>query len=255
MTSEETTKTPIVNLKIIGLIMGVTVVFQIFNSLYGKNNGDLDLFQAINTFLVGVAAISSFLVSQKYWGSPVFGKAYFALGIGFTCFFVADMIWYYYTEILKQYPYPSIADVFYFAFYPFSIYHIMKNARSFKKSLGTNTKIWLSVLPLAVVISYIYLSIKTGSEPFDFFYGVIFVGIAAVALALVIFGFQVFRKSILGNTWGLLLAGFSLFTIADVWYYHLEVVDQFTDNNPVTCMYTCGLLLICYSLYLHKKVL
>ena len=79
MTAEETKNVPNVNLKVIGVIVGTTIVFQIFNSMYGKNNGDLDLFQAINTFLVGIAAISSFLVSKKFWDYSVFGKAYLAL--------------------------------------------------------------------------------------------------------------------------------------------------------------------------------
>lgn len=253
--AEETKKVPTVSLKVIVIIIGSTIVFQFFNSIYGKNNGDLDLFQATVTFTVLVATISSFLVSRKFWTYSVFGKAYLSLGIGFACFFIGDIIWYYYTEVLKQYPYPSIADAFYFAFYPFSIYHILKNGRSFKKSLGTHTKIWLSVIPVISIITYIYLSNKAGSEPFDFWYGMNFIVIAAVALALTIYGFQVFQKSVLGNVWGLLLVGFSLFTIGDIWYYHLEVLDQFTDNNPVTAVYLAGTLLVSYSLYLHKKVL
>ncbi|MGI0065907.1 MAG: hypothetical protein ACREA5_01505, partial [Nitrosotalea sp.] len=241
--------------KVLGIIVAGVIVFQYFNSTYGKTNGNLDLFQAIVTVAVGISSFSAFLVARKYWDYSVFGKAYLSLGIGLACFALGDIIWYYYTEILNQYPYPSFADIPYFALYPFMIYHILKNGRSFQKEIKTHTKIWLCVIPVTILLTYVYSSNKAGSEPFDFWYGMIFVAITSITLAFSIYGFQIFRKSILGNVWGLLLAGISLFTIADVWYYHLEVFNQFTDNHPVTAAWLLGTLVIMYSLYLHKNAI
>jgi len=253
--STKTEKTSRINYKIMGLIVATTIVFQYFNSIYGKDDGHLDLFQAIVTVSIGVSAFSAFLVAKKYWDYSVFGKAYLSLGIGMTCFALGDIIWYYYTEVLNQYPYPSIADILYFALYPFTIYHIIKNGRSFTNEMKTHTKIWLCAIPIVILLTYAYSSNKASSEPFDFWYGMIFVAITSITLGFAIYGFQIFRKSILGSVWGLLLSGISLFSIADVWYYHLEVFNQFTDNHPVTATWLLGTLVITYSLYLHKNAL
>ena len=66
------------------------------------------------------AAITSFAVSKRYWGSEVFGKTYLALAISFCFVLAGDLTYIYYDWYTEEAPYPSIADVFFLLFYPFA---------------------------------------------------------------------------------------------------------------------------------------
>ena len=79
-----------------------------------------------------IAAITSFSVSKRYWGSEVFGKTYLALAISFCFVLAGDLTYIYYDWYTEEAPYPSIADVFFLLFYPFAAYHLVGNIKHFK---------------------------------------------------------------------------------------------------------------------------
>ena len=79
-------------------------------------------------------------VAKRYWGSPVFGKTTLLWQLGFIVLFVGDLVYNYYLFVLDEDPYPSIADVFFIAFYAFTGYHLVKNIKYFKKDLSWTCK-------------------------------------------------------------------------------------------------------------------
>lgn len=203
-----------------------------------------------------MAAIVSFLVSRRYWGSAVFGKTYLALAISF-CFVIAgDLTYIYYDWYTEEAPYPSIADVFFLLFYPFAAYHLIANIKHFKKDLGGGPKIGVPVLAGLFIATFAFMTIDLAEEePVDFYLGLIFVLGSASILSLALLGAAVFKNSILGTAWLVLAVGILIYTIADVWYYYLEVVDGYTGSHFVDTLWVLGLAAIIYGLYKHKKTI
>ena len=72
---------------------------------------------------------------------------------------------------------------------------------------------------------------------------------SAAILALAILGFTVFRHSVLGAAWIMLVIGIFLYSIADVWYYYLEEIG-FSITNPVNTLWILSNTDI--ALYLQK---
>jgi hypothetical protein len=68
---------------------------------------------------------------------------------------------------------------------------------------------------------------------FDFYFGLLYVMPSSVMLSLSILGALVFRSSILGIPWLLIATGITIFTIADVWYYYLELFELYDGTHPV----------------------
>ena len=149
-----------------------------------------------------------------------------SLGIGFAAYSVGDSMWYYYSVVLKIYPYPSIADIFYFAFYPFSIYHLIRNIRFFRRKIGIGTGIWLVGIPTNTIL-LLYHSLFTFQQDeyhlFDYYLGLPFEAASAIGLSFAILGIQVFRQSVIAAVWSLLALGIFLNTAGDVYYYYLEI--------------------------------
>ena len=244
-----------IGLKAILIVVIVAVVHQIYIMEFPD---DEEI--TIATFSLSIsslaAAITSFIVSKRYWGSKVFGKAYLALAISF-CFVIAgDLTYIYYDWYTEEAPYPSIADVFFLLFYPFAGYHLVKNIQYFKKDLGGGAKIGVPLLAGLFVAAFAFLTIDLiEEEPLDFYLGLIFVVGSASILALALLGAAVFRTSVLGQAWLVLAVGIFIYTVADVWYYYLEVIDGYTGSHFVDTLWVLGLAAITFGLYKHKKVI
>ncbi|MDH3515398.1 MAG: hypothetical protein OEW86_04240 [Nitrosopumilus sp.] len=244
-----------IGLKALIIIAAIGIGYQI----YLDNFVDVDQISfahfsyGISSLAVGVVAM---LVARRYKGSPVFGKTYLALALGFIILFAGDLIYNYYVIVLDEDPYPSIADVFFLVFYLFTGYHLVKNIKYFKKNLSVTSKIGIPVLALVMIILFGLFTIETLNEyPRVFFMGILYVSASAAILSLAIFGVTIFRNSVLGIAWFMLVVGIFFYAVADVWYYYLEEVEEFTITHPVNTLWLISDMFIIYALYKHKKII
>jgi hypothetical protein len=258
---------------ITGIFIAI-LIYSVGNALEPDVDPTLDVFEAILTAGFGAAAIFSFSVAKRYWGSKIFGRAYLSLAIAFGGYFIGWILWFVY-EIGYQVenPYPYYPDIAYFAYFPFSIYHLRTNIHYFKPKLSSQQKFTIFAIPIGVTIVYAFFGLVPmeasqgiGSTVFypipeyDFdFYKEYAVGSGAVFLTTMIFsyavvGAQVFRGTVLGNAWGLLLVGFALNTFADVRYYFFELFGIFDRSDIATPMWLAATIVVCYALYKHRDL-
>jgi len=234
----------------------LTIILYVY-SLNSVDNPDaFEITDILYAFGALVCGIYSIIVSLKYRGSEILGKTYFALGLGFLMLFVGDLTLNYYEIVLEIDPYPSLADVFYLAYMPLAIFYLVVNIRHFKKKIDNVTILGLSVLSVSIILLYSALSFEEMDEfNFDFYFGLLYVIPSSVMLSLSILGALVFRSSILGIPWLLIATGITIFTIADVWYYYLELFEIYDGTHPVNSLWTFAFMVIVYALYKHKKIL
>lgn len=238
------------------VMIGLGILFQLLNVYVIKQVDDeLDVIEISVTITYVVAAIMSFFVSRQYgWKTHVFGKSYLSLALGYMMYVAAELIWHYYEVVLKTSPYPSEADVFYFAFYPFAIYHLITNSKFFKPKFTSIEKIWVGAIPISIFGIYAYLAfLQTQDLNFDFYYGSIFVAATSITLSFAIRGATIFRQSVLGAVWLLLVLGIFLNTFADVWYYYLEIFGLYEREHITMALWITSSFFIIYALYKHRE--
>jgi len=212
-----------------------------------------DFSYGLSSLAVGITAL---FVAKRYRGSPVFGKTYLALGLGFVALFAGDLVYNYYLLVLDEDPYPSIADVFFIAFYAFAGYHIVKNIKYFKKDLGWDVKISVLIIAGIMIGAFGFFTIETlGYDPTVYYMSMAYVVSSAAVLALALVAFTVFRHSVLGVAWTMLVIGIFLYAIADVWYYYLEEIEAFSIKDPVNTLWVLSNAIMVYALYKHKKTI
>jgi hypothetical protein len=244
-----------VNYKILLLIAGLAIIYQIFNYILPEKEGELSPIDVVLPVSLMVCAVSCFIVARKYRRWVVLGPAFTALGIGFAAYSVGEITWYYYSVVLKIYPYPSIADIFYFAYYPFSIYHLIRNIRFFRRKIGIGTGTWVVGIPAAILLLYSYFTFQQdGYSLFDYYFGLPFEAASSIGLSFAILGIQVFRQSVLAAVWSLLALGIFLNTAGDVYYYYLEIFEIYTRTHLMNVLWFVSPLIITYSLYRHYKI-
>lgn len=244
------------NYKVLLLIAALAVIYQTFNYMLPETEGELSPIDIVFTMSIATCAVASFIVSKRYDHSAVFGQAYLALGIAFTAYAIGDIIYNFQTTVLKIDPYPSIADIFFFAQYPFIIFHLIRNIKFFRRKINKVTKIWLAAIPVALVLLYSYFTFQhEGYSLFDYYYGLPFVAASATSLSFAVLGIQVFRQSLLANVWSLLAVGIFLNTLGDMNYYYLEIFGLYTRTHFVNVLWFVAPLIITYSLYRHYKII
>ena len=243
-----------INHKILLFILGVVVVYQLYIISIPKEEAETAITIASIVF-PAIAGGMAFYVANKYRGSYVFGRAYFALGLGLVMNSLAETVWLVY-YFLGEDPYPSVADIFVFAFYPLALYHLVKNIRFFKPKIGVATKILIAIIPICIVATYSTVSLQAiGEANFDYYYGLIYVISAAIVLSAAILGARIFRQGILGKAWLILVLGIVCTTFGDLWYFYLENYDQYYLTHPVDLFWYAGYMVITYALFKHKKII
>ncbi|MGI0089653.1 MAG: hypothetical protein ACREAF_04850 [Nitrosopumilaceae archaeon] len=263
-----------INYYVIAVIFVAILAYSVGNAIEPNIDSQLDFFEAALMLGFAAASIFAFVIAKRYWGSQVFGRAYLSLALGYAAYFIGWLLWFIY-EIFYQVenPYPYWPDLGYFAFYPFSIYHLRTNIHYFKRKLNTSQKIIIFGIPVGVTIVYAFfglvpieapegiatLTIQPIPEYDQLFYKEYFAGLAFMFATTLVFsyavvGAQVFRGTVLGNAWGLLLVGFALNTFADVRYYFFELFGIFDRADISTGLWMAGTLIVCYALYKHREI-
>lgn len=245
-----------VDYKPLVIIFILAISYHIYISQIMEDNDELefgDITYGLSAFASGIVAL---YVGMKYRGSDIFGVTYTALGIGFLFLFAGDATYNYYEHILHEDPYPSIADLFFLIYYPFVAYHLIRNIRYFKKDLSLELKLGLSTLTAIIVLIFAVISFEEiEGHSFDFYFGLLFVFGSSIILSLAICGVAIFRQSLVGMAWLFLAIGIFLFTFADVWYYYLELNEEYSSVHATNTLWVLSNMIIVYALYKHKKVI
>jgi len=265
-----------INFKIVGVIAGIVLGFHFLVNYLGE----FDVYVSSSDALVSgfsliiplSVSIFAFSTSRRYSGALVYSKAYVMLGVAFLLMFFAEVTYIIYDLVLDLDPYPSIADVFFFLFYPLIIAYLIINLRFFAPKISKSGLALTIGMPIIATISYLYLIISPyftetalsefgifeiiedfGS--FDFYYGMIFIAAASVTLGLAIHTATIFRGGLIGTAWLILVVGIILNLVGDTWYYYSEVTTGYALTDPVNLCWYSAYLLILYALYKHKAAL
>ncbi|MBI5377521.1 MAG: hypothetical protein HZA82_02755 [Thaumarchaeota archaeon] len=245
-----------IDYRVISVIICLTVAYYVISNSIDSITDEFNVIDITELSLQAAAMITAFFISKLYWPGKIFGKAYFALGISFGMWLAGELIWQAYENILFIEPYPSVADIFYFAFYPFALYHMITNIRGFEVKFTKKKIIWMSAIPIVTLAGYSYLAItEWGGTNFDYYYSLIFVTAAAISTSFAILGALTFRSSAFAVVWSLLAIGLFLHILGDVWYYYLEIFGAYTNTHVVNALWQAGWMVIIYSLYKHQKIL
>ncbi len=239
---------------IIGILAVGAAIYVAFQILPEEQTGMLAFVFSVG--FAGGAAGFAFFVSKRA-GIGVLSKAYLSLALGFTSYVVAELLYYTFDLVLGIEPYPSIADVFFFALYPFTLGHLLLNMSYFHTGYTTLQKIWIPAIPVFAVFVYIVMSLSVPDAElnFDFYYGLIFVSAASVTFSFTVLGALTFQSGALGVVWLLLLLGLMINAAGDVWYYHLEIFGHYFDAHPVTVVWYVANMFIIYALFKHIKII
>lgn len=238
---------------LLAIIIGL-ILFQVFLET-SVSKDDLE-FVTIGLLIPELILIGclSIVVAKRHYPSK-FAIAFYALAGAFFSIILGEIL-YYYFSIIDIDPFPSVADLFYFLLYPFSMIHLIININFYQEKCSSKSKFGMVFLAGLIISVYAYFAFYYfNAFNIDFFYGLIFVSGAACITSVGIYGAIVVRKIPLGRSWFLLVGGIVIGTIADVTYYAIELTETYTLDHVVNLLWYGSYLIIFYALYKHYKIM
>ena len=137
------------------LITGVTICT--FLILFSPEKSTTFWEDFLRCASAGIAAILSLVIVYRQGLDGLLGKAYAALAIGISFWFIAEMIWTYYQVGLGiESPFPSVADLFWLIGYLPFIYYMFKTYKMYTKEVRSAQIIVVSFVAVVAVAFYIY---------------------------------------------------------------------------------------------------
>jgi len=201
-------------------------------------------------------SIVCFCTAKSYGFSDVFGKSIFALGIGIFFYFLGEVTYLYYEYTIEADPYPSFADLFYFLFYPFVVFHIHRNIQYFGEKVSKSTKILSGAIGIGIVGIFVFLTYSDFKNSlFSFYIGLFFIISTAVTMSFAIIGVKAFWQTVLSSSWLIITVSLLLFVVGDVWYYYLEINQLYSYKHPVNMFWIASFGFIVYAMLKHLRTM
>lgn len=209
----------------------------------------------------GILVVFSIILTIKLHKQKHFqSKAFLFFTIGVSFWFIAEQIWAVYQYVYDVDPFPSTADIFYMASYPFFVAFLLISIKPIRKSI--TKKIWL----FSFVLSFTFLipSLLACYNSLEETEGGIDIVSKSIALAYpilssfqlspAIIGIMFLAKKGANYSWMLLLFGFLIFIVSDTFYLFSELDGSYYDGHPVDLMYLYGFILLIFSLHSRLKL-
>jgi len=242
-----------INIKILVIIGLGAILVQYYVEISDDPELLIIAVSLTSQFLVAIFAL---LISKRCWDSKIFGRSYLLLAIAYFFVFAGEITYNVYAFAFDADPYPSVADLFFFMLYPLSFGHIMINVKSFRLKSTRIEKFLIIGIIIFTIAMFVSLSYSANVKfDFDVYYGLVFVGGAAVIMAFGMYGIIVTKNIPLGRMWLLLVVGITFGTIGDIWYHHLELLESYDTSGIVNVFWYLSYWIIAYSLYKHGKII
>ena len=235
--------------------MGITLVYQTRPFLDDSQFSLIAIpayaiLPGILTLYASVIAIK--LHKQKNYESK--GYAMFAIAAAF--WFVAEQIWQLYDHVWEGESFPSEADIFYMASYPLIAAFLFLSLKPVIRKVPRN--VWLFAIGLA--FSLLIPSVLAAyddmfeEDTFPTIVALTYPILSAIILVPAIIGILFLAKQGANLSWMLILFGFIIYGVADIFFLFAELDGAYYDGHPVDLLYLYTYILIIFAFHVRLKI-
>lgn len=206
--------------------------------------------------IAGSFVVVAICVSLRFGFRGIHGKAWLFFAILAISWFIAEMIWAYYDLILDIDPYPSIADVFWLAGYPFIFTFMMLYLKIARKGISKKIVAFVTIITLLLLGITFAVGLRTEAED-DFGLYVLTISypiLDAVILAPALIGIILFLKGEVNLLWSLVSLGVLSDSVADLGFFITQYNFTYYTGHPIEIFFYWAYILYTFGAYSHLKI-
>ncbi|HEV2193495.1 MAG TPA: hypothetical protein VGR54_07765 [Nitrosopumilaceae archaeon] len=206
--------------------------------------------------VTGVLVILSIIISSRFRKIGNHGKAWLLfLGIAIS-WFVAETTWTCYELVFHLNPFPSFADAFYIAGYPFLFLFSIYYLKPFKKLISRKMILLTSLIAVSVLIPSLYMTVYNHSDESKFAIALVTIYPVADAIILVpaLIGIFLFFRGEVNFLWTMLLIGILFEVIADTGFQYFTLNNLYYTGHPIDILFMWSYIMFSFGVYGHIQI-
>ncbi|HYL66567.1 MAG TPA: hypothetical protein VEU72_05390 [Nitrosopumilaceae archaeon] len=234
------------------LITGLGIMLATF---FGKN-----VVKVVTDFtyipLTGVFVFLSIIMSSRFRKSGNHGKAWLLFTGTAISWFIAETTWSIYELVFHTNPFPSSADVFYIAGYPFLFLFSIYYLKPFKKLISRKMILLTSLIAVSILIPNLYMTIDNNSNEnkFAIILGATYPIADSIIIIPAMIGIFLFFRGEVNFLWTLLLIGIIFEVIADTGFQYFTLNNSYYTGHPVDILFMWSYIMFSFGIYNHIQI-
>ena len=242
-------------ISLILVLLGITLIYQTrpFLDDFQFSLIAIPAYAIFPAILTAYAAILSVkLYKQK--NSESKGYAMFAVAAAF--WFIAEQIWQLYDHVWEGEPFPSEADIFYMASYPLITAFLFLSLKPVIRKVPRNVWLFAIGLSFSLLVPSILAAYDDMFEEdaFPTMVALAYPVLSAIVLVPAIVGILFLAKQGASLSWVLILFGFIIYGVADIFFLFAELDGAYYDGHPVDLLYLYTYTLIIFAFHVRLKI-
>lgn len=206
--------------------------------------------------LTGVFVFLSIIMSSRFRKSGNHGKAWLLFTGTAISWFIAETTWSIYELVFHTNPFPSSADVFYIAGYPFLFLFSIYYLKPFKKLISRKMILLTSLIAVSILIPNLYMTIDNNSNEnkFAIILGATYPIADSIIIIPAMIGIFLFFRGEVNFLWTLLLIGIIFEVIADTGFQYFTLNNSYYTGHPVDILFMWSYIMFSFGIYNHIQI-
>ena len=204
----------------------------------------------------GALVVLSIIISTRFRVKGDHGKAWI-LFIGLAAsWFIAEQIWIVYELIYHLDPFPSMADFFYIAGYPFLFSFLLYYLKPLKTAISKKMLLYASLVSITLLIPSLYMAYDTDSKIsiFERLLALSYPIADSIVLVPALIGVILFFKGEVNFLWTLMCLAIILNVVADTGFLITSMDDSYYTGHPIDMLYLWAYILFSFGVYSHIQI-
>ena len=204
----------------------------------------------------GTFLIMSVLLISRFGMSGNVGLAWVSFGGYAISWFIAEMLWIVQELYLKIDPFPSSADIFYLAGYPFLLMFFIAYLQPVRSAITKKMLIAASSFAIGILIPSLFFALESSRNTnlLQYLLSVIYPIFDAVVIVPALLGVALFFKGQMNFTWTLICLGTISLFVADTAFLFGQNDNSYYTGNPMEILFYWNYILLAFGVYGHMKL-
>ena len=204
----------------------------------------------------GALVVLSIIISTRFSVKGEHGRAWIFFVGSAVSWFIAEQIWLVYDLVYQIDPFPSPADFFYLAGYPFLFLFSMYYLKPLKDAISKKTLICVSLIAMTLLVPSLYIASGQDSQISDFELALALSYPIADAIILIpaLIGVTLFFRGEVNFLWSLICIAIILNVVADTGFLITSMDGSYYMGHPVDMLFLWAYILFSFGVYSHIQI-
>ena len=206
--------------------------------------------------ITGILLALTLVLTTRFRGNGIYGRAWLLFLGAMSSWFIAESLWSVNELVYHDNPFPSIADVFYIAGYPFMLLFLINYLKPVRKAITKKMIMAAIAISVSITVPSIYMSYSFDPKvsALENVLATAYPIADAVIFVPAIIGIALFFRGEVNFTWSLICIGILCSALGDTGFQAAEFTGTYYTGHPADIILMWSYLFYAFGVYDHIKL-